>query len=230
VDVFEKLRAPFPREIVSWRIGATSGDKTTAIGLAYVDARDVMQRLDDAVGTQNWQALYPHANGKTSCKIGIYIPGSDVNQPCGEWVWKENGCGDSDIEAAKGAFSDALKRAAVLWGIGRYLYDVPNVWVDIVPAGRSHKFKNPQDPKLMKALEQAEKGIRLPPEPEPTIIPVDGEEFLLMQNEIKGCENVDQLKSTWEKINLAKPRLNDDQYKALGKTKDEKKTGLIAIG
>jgi len=227
VDIFKELKAPFPHEQISWRVGATSKDKTKAIPLAFVDARDVMERLDAVVGPQRWQALYPHANGKTSCKIGLFITGNDVNQPCGEWVWKENGCGDSDIEAAKGAFSDAFKRAAVLWGIGRYLYDVPNIWVEI---DEWKKIKNPNDKRLKDALKSAEAGIRMPPEPEAIILPVDGEEFLLMQNEIKGCENVDQLKSTWEKINLAKPRLNDDQYKALGKTKDEKKTGLIAIG
>ena len=48
-----------------------------------------------------------------------------------EWVWKSNGAGQSDIEAEKGQFSDAFKRAAVLWGIGRYLYALPSPWVDL---------------------------------------------------------------------------------------------------
>lgn len=160
----KELSKPFPRECISWRVGATNKEKTSAIALAYIDARDVMQRLDEVCGPQHWQALYPHANGKTSCKIGIhaYAAGS----PDEGWVWKENGAGDSDVEADKGAFSDAFKRAAVLWGVGRYLYDVPNVWVDIVPYGKSYKIKNPNDPKLWKALEQAEKGIRVIETPE----------------------------------------------------------------
>ena len=116
-----KLSAPFPSTSISWRVGATNKEKTKCIALAYIDARDVMERLDAVVGPQDWQALYPHANGKTSCKIGINFNG--------EWVWKENGCGDSQVEAEKGAFSDAFKRSAVLWGIGRYLYDMPNIWV-----------------------------------------------------------------------------------------------------
>jgi hypothetical protein len=33
----------------------------------------------------------------------------------------------------KAAFSDALKRAAVKWGIGRYLYRLPSQWVDYDP-------------------------------------------------------------------------------------------------
>jgi hypothetical protein len=158
-----KLKEPFPVNLVSWRVGATNKNKnggkaTSGIALAYIDARDVMERLDEVVGIGNYQVIHPHANGKTSCRIGIKIGD--------EWVWKENGAGDSAMDAEKGAFSDSFKRAAVLWGIGRYLYDVPNIWVDLDDWG---KIKNTRDQKLIKALEQAAKGIRSEPEPEPEI-------------------------------------------------------------
>lgn len=160
-----KLKAPFPPELVSWRVGATNAKKnggkaTSGIALAYVDARDVMERLDQVVGIDKYQVLHPHANGKTSCRIGIKI--ND------EWVWKENGAGDSAMDAEKGAFSDSFKRAAVLWGIGRYLYDVPNIWVDLDDWG---KIKNTKDPRLMKALQDAAKGIRSENEAEPDTKP-----------------------------------------------------------
>jgi hypothetical protein len=158
-----KLKEPFPVNLVSWRVGATNakrnnGKATSGIALAYIDARDVMERLDAVCGPEGWQAIHPHANGKTSCRIGIKIGD--------EWVWKENGAGDSEESAEKGAFSDSFKRAAVLWGIGRYLYDVANIWVDL---DDWKKIKNTRDPKLTKALEQAAKGIRSEPEPEPEI-------------------------------------------------------------
>lgn len=223
---FNKLKAPFPHEKISWRVGATNKEKTSAIALAYIDARDVADRLDEVCGPQGWQDLYPHAGEKTSCKIGIFCPPDPTLGGSYEWIWKENGCGDSDIEAAKGAFSDALKRAAVMWGIGRYLYDVPNIWVDIVPYGKSYKIKNPQDAKLKAALISAEKGIRLPDEPEEIIKPVDGAEFLLMQNEIKSSKSIEELKAAWDKINLAASRLNPDQLKTLGVIKDGKKLAL----
>jgi hypothetical protein len=107
------LAAEFPKEAISWRAQTVSNG--AALALAYIDARDVMERLDAVCGAGGWQARYPHANGKTCCEIGIKI--ND------EWIWKANGAGDSDVEAEKGAFSDAFKRAAVMWGIGRYLYD-----------------------------------------------------------------------------------------------------------
>ena len=47
------------------------------------------------------------------------------------WITRAGGAGDTDIEAEKGALSDAFKRAAVLFGIGRYLYDLPNEWIEI---------------------------------------------------------------------------------------------------
>ncbi len=42
----------------------------------------------------------------------------------------------SQWEASKGCASDALKRAAVHFGIGRYLYALPQVWVDLDGEGR----------------------------------------------------------------------------------------------
>ncbi len=126
-DIMRELRKPFPASQISWRVGATARDKKTGIALAYIDARDVMNRLDEVFGL-SWQTKYSHADKKTICDIGCKIDG--------EWVWRSGGAGDTDIEAEKGAISDAFKRAAVLWGIGRYLYDLPNEWVPLENEGR----------------------------------------------------------------------------------------------
>lgn len=126
------LEMPFPPERIHWRVGATSGDKSKGIALAYLDARDVMRRLDEVMGF-NWQNRYNLAdNGLLICEIGLKI-GED-------WQWRANGAGDTQVEAEKGKASDAFKRAAVMWGIGRYLYSLPNEWVAIQPAGRSFKL------------------------------------------------------------------------------------------
>lgn len=122
VDIIQRLKRPFPVRQISWRVGATSKDKSKGIALAYIDARDVMRRLDDVFGT-GWQCTYSHAADKTICAIGCKVDG--------EWIWRSGGAGDTDIEAEKGAISDAFKRAAVLWGIGQYLYELPNVWCEI---------------------------------------------------------------------------------------------------
>jgi hypothetical protein len=121
-DIYKQLKRPFHERSISWRVGATNKDKTKAIALAYIDARDVMQRLDDVFG-MNWQVRYSHAETKTICELSVQIEGN--------WITRANGAGDSDIEAEKGAISDAFKRAAVMFGIGRYLYELPNEWVAI---------------------------------------------------------------------------------------------------
>ena len=140
-DVWAKLSAPFPPEVISWRVGAMTGSKDKGLALAYIDARDVMQRLDVIVGPENWQNKYSHANGKTVCDIGIR---------CGaEWVWKADGAGDSDVEAEKGALSDAFKRAAVRWGIGRYLYGIDSIWVE---CNERKQIKESEYPKLRRLL------------------------------------------------------------------------------
>lgn len=141
-----KLRAPFPPDRISWRVGSTTQDKTRGLAFAYIDARDVADRLDDPAvcGPENWQCSYPHATGKTVCRIELRIGD--------QWIGKEDGAGDTDVEAEKGALSDAFKRAAVRWGIGRYLYDVATPWVEIEQAGKSYKIKDSEKAKLYRAL------------------------------------------------------------------------------
>jgi hypothetical protein len=137
---FNALAAPFPPQAISWRVGSTTQDKKKGMALAFIDARDVMERLDAVCGPAGWQCTYPHANGKTVCAIGI--------KAGDEWIWKSDGAGDTDVEAEKGALSDAFKRAAVRWGIGRYLYDLASPWVELEPAGRSFKIADRELAKL----------------------------------------------------------------------------------
>ena len=107
MSITEQLKKPFSLNVLNWRVG---GGGTV---LAYLNARDVMKRLDDVCG-DSWQVEYPFEG---CCRIGIKI--ND------EWVWRSNGAGETNIEGEKGQYSDAFKRAAVLWGVGRYLYYLP---------------------------------------------------------------------------------------------------------
>lgn len=119
--MFEQLAAEFPREAISWRAQSLTKDGDKAMALAYIDARDVMDRLDEVCGPADWQDRYEFHGSRTICYLSIRVNG--------EWITKADGAGDSDVEAEKGAISDALKRAAVKWGIGRYLYHLTSPWV-----------------------------------------------------------------------------------------------------
>lgn len=115
------LAAPFPPEQIHWRAQNLKADGTSALALAYLDARDVMDRLDGICGAENWQDRFEVHGDKTICYLSVRIGG--------DWITKADGGGDTDVEGEKGALSGALKRAAVKWGIGRYLYDLGNTWV-----------------------------------------------------------------------------------------------------
>ena len=122
-DIFDALKAEFPREAISWRAQSLNKEGTSAMALAYIDARDVMNRLDEVCGPGGWQDRYEFHGSRTICYLSIMSPD-------GLWIVKADGAGDTDVEAEKGGISDAFKRAAVKWGIGRYLYDLPAPWVD----------------------------------------------------------------------------------------------------
>lgn len=105
----DKLRQPTPPAEIRQRQGP--GGKM----LDYIDARYVMDTLDDVIGQGNWQDRFEdRADGSVRCGIGIRVGD--------EWVWKWDVGTPSDIEPEKGSYSEAFKRAAVKWGIGRDLY------------------------------------------------------------------------------------------------------------
>lgn len=165
--LFDRLKAPFPPDRISWRVGSTTQDKKKGLAFGYIDARDVMERLDEVCGPENWQCSYPHANGKTICSIGVRV---EREGGASEWIYKADGAGDSDVEAEKGAMSDAFKRSAVRFGIGRYLYDIPATWVAIEAAGRSFKIADSEYTKLESILRKGAPAAEKPkPEPQKAV-------------------------------------------------------------
>lgn len=119
---FSELSAPFAADAIHWRAqNVTEARGGSALALAYIDARDVQDRLDEVCGPANWRDEYAETpKGRLICTLALRVDG--------EWVSKSDGAGDTDVEGEKGAISDSLKRAAVKWGIGRHLYSLGNVW------------------------------------------------------------------------------------------------------
>lgn len=110
---FNELKRELPYK---WRVQSFSQYKPEATCVAYVDSRDVQKLLDEVAGPENWQDEYYAVKNNLFCRIGIRVNG--------EWTWKGD-CGtESNVDKEKGEASDAFKRAAVKWGIGRFLYDL----------------------------------------------------------------------------------------------------------
>jgi len=123
-EVRKAFKRPFPAGAIKWKAQVTRGSE--ALAVAYIDARNVMERIDRVVGPGEWGDEYEVITATpeeyvVECKLTI----------CGT---TKADVGDSSASTggrnlAKTAYSDALKRAAVKFGIGRYLYALPKRWV-----------------------------------------------------------------------------------------------------
>lgn len=138
-EIIKRLHEPFNAKEIEWKIQVTTQDKKRGMAVAYMNARAVQKRLDEVVGAFNWKNVYSlwHDNSQI-CGISIF------NDDRNEWITKFDGAENSDIEPIKGGLSDSFKRAATVWGIGRYLYEINSVWVEIEPKGKSFGIKQNQ--------------------------------------------------------------------------------------
>ena len=124
------LSAPFPAEDVEWKPGATTRDKKKGLAMAYITARAVQERLDEVFTPGGWRNEFREGpGGGVICRISF-------RNDDGEWVWREDGADNTDVEAVKGGLSNATKRAGAALGIGRYLYKLPQQWVRLDERGR----------------------------------------------------------------------------------------------
>ena len=136
-DLAFELSKPFVKNEIKWRPQRQTKDGTSALVLAYVDVRTVQDRLNTVMGIDGWQCKHISYGPKTICHLGLKFNN--------EWVWRSDGAGDTNFEADKGAISDSLKRAAVQFGVGRHLYDLPSVFVKTAKDKYGQAQINPDD-------------------------------------------------------------------------------------
>jgi hypothetical protein len=165
----QQLATPFELTEVKFRPAMVTGNR--AMALAYVDARVIQDRLDDVLGVAGWQDDYEcREDGSVVCRLRLRLGD--------EWITKVDVGGPSEQpdggDRLKAAFSDALKRAAVKFGIGRYLYRVPALWVDYDPKKKAF-LQTPRLPAF--ALPERTKTLPVA-EPRRAAPPVTGEEFV----------------------------------------------------
>ena len=146
-NIWEELAKPFDPSEVELKVQATTQDRKRGMVVAYVDARTVMDRLDAVLGPGNWRDSYyvstdKEVDGKriveVVCILGIRLPDGFDLEDGSEWIEKQD-VGEGDT--LKAATSDALKRAAVKFGVGRYLYKLPKVWADLDERGQIKDYE-----------------------------------------------------------------------------------------
>ena len=187
-EELRRLAEPFDPDQLEWRVGRTG---TGARGpwvhvLAYQTSRAVMDRFDEVCGPESWvNEFRAGPGGGVICRIAVNIEG------CG-WVAKEDGAENTDIEAVKGGLSGAMKRAAVQWGCGRYLYGLEETF------GIVHEF----------GLNSAGKGAdrfrwnppSLPDWALPPAEPRQGELLAFIKANYRRVEGRVRIGETWAKL------------------------------
>jgi len=160
VRAAEMLADPFDPKELKFKPQMVKNNR--ALAMPYIDARCVQDRLDEVVGVDGWQDRYEVLpDGSVVCTLRVRLGGRWITKTDVGSLSEQPDGGDR----LKAAFSDALKRAAVKFGVGRYLYRLPATWVDYDPV-KKQLTQAPQLPDW--ALPG---GFRMPPKPAPAPAP-----------------------------------------------------------
>lgn len=136
---------PIPLDQIEWRPDGKPTDVERGEGrcryVSYIDARHAAAALDNWVGPLNWRCHYsPPETWDQGLVMWCHIDVRDTDT--GEWVRKSDIGKQSQFESEKGLVSDAFKRAAVAWGVGRNLYELPMMWAICKVSQNGKVFKH----------------------------------------------------------------------------------------
>lgn len=127
------LSAFFPMESLIFKVGAKTEDKSKGKVIIFLNSVSVRQRLNSVLGPANWKTEVEFSAVGVRCRLCVRFSSG------GEWIWREDvshlhGDITNNWEreyALKQGASDAFNRAAVQFGVGEYLYAIPDQWVPI---------------------------------------------------------------------------------------------------
>lgn len=147
--LYKKLRQPFDLRFISWKINNYNHDKTKALIIFYLDARAVQHRLNEVLGVQGWSFSFSEldkdegVHGKLT--VNFLSPDAEKATSRDDCVIQEVTREDVGYAATtektdwyKDAVSDALKRCAVHFGVGHFLYALPHLWVELNQPGQKY--------------------------------------------------------------------------------------------
>lgn len=118
VEDVKVLNQPFEKDRLGVKVQSFSKDRTKAMLVLYLQHTDVMDQLEKVDPSWSTEVVNEEGRGDSVfVRMKMTVKG----------VTRENVGEGGD---PKSGYSDALKRCAMLFGVGRYLYDSPTVWVD----------------------------------------------------------------------------------------------------
>lgn len=121
-EAAEWLLRPFPQAVVELKPTATTNDKSRALATPYVDVRCYYSRLDKICGPENWSSSITLSDRGAVCSLTIF---GVTKASTGDYPLL-----NSDENPATSAEVQAFKRACSAFGLGRYLYSLPQIWAD----------------------------------------------------------------------------------------------------
>lgn len=117
----KKLSEEFPEDCISVKAQALSRDGSRVLLVPYIEHQRVQTRLSDVDPSWSCETVEQKELETDDARIVCVRMRLTV-----KGVTRENvGEGSSP----KAAYSDALKRCAMLFGVARYLYDTERVWL-----------------------------------------------------------------------------------------------------
>src|ERR1700739_3803022 len=138
-NLFVELAEPFDPSEIKWRVTHTSRDGSRGAVIAFADPRAYTDRLNQLFTPTGWTRTYDVSTvssvtrmkkdkliqtGKVLVTCRLSITGLGCHAGSGEeWADEEY--------ALTAAEAQAFKRACSCFGLGRYLYTFPEVWVPL---------------------------------------------------------------------------------------------------
>src|SRR3974377_647765 len=134
-----ELEVPFSPDQVQWRVTNTTNDKKRGQVVPYADPRAYTDRLNTLFSPPGWTREYKieTMSNVTRMKKGEAIVSGKVMVTCTVTIiglWSHSGTGEEwadDDNGMTSADAQAFKRACSCFGLGRYFYDIPAIWVDL---------------------------------------------------------------------------------------------------
>lgn len=147
-DIKDRLAEPFDPAEIKWRVTATStqqnrhGPQKRGQLVAYADQRAYTDRLNDVFGEWGWTRSYdvqvaqnferraPSDRTQTAIAAKVVVVSTVTIHGLGS----HTGVGEEwadDQNAATRAEAQAFKRACACFGLGRYLYNLDQTWIDL---------------------------------------------------------------------------------------------------
>jgi hypothetical protein len=146
--LFTQLAEPFGLSEIKWRVTHTTHDGTRGAVIAFADPRAYTDRLNQLFTPSGWTRNYDVTavsavsrqkrdkviqTGKVLVTCTLTIARLGTHTGSGEqWADEQN--------AMTSAEAQAFKRASSCFGLGRYLYNLPETWVTLDDRGRPIKL------------------------------------------------------------------------------------------